>query len=255
MWCKILVASRWRKVINNFLLLWTSEKIFLKSSVPLSPPVQQLLLQKASMGPGTQRGGRSMVGTVTAPRTLKSTHMRNFSMVQGVSTCFSFNEPSLWIEAKAFRKLPARLTRAASCFSGRAASNSKNTETAVAHCHQLEQCQLWGGKIWSLPEPETWTSMRIWPLFLWWDEKRGKKNFCFWISQMFLASFGSEIAHSQIRPVTLQLSPVIPDNIWCTHYQETFLDVEMSKTYLRCQKTFSGIQRTPQISGTTAIFT
>lgn len=141
--------------------------------------------------------------------------MRNLSKVLWVfSTCFSFNEPPLWIEAKAFRKFPARLTRAAPCFSDR--SHYKNFKTAVAHCHQLEECELWSDKTWPLPEPEIWISMRIWSVFLWWDVKRkkkkekkgkrkGKKNiFCFCITQMFLASLGSEIAHSQVRPVTLE---------------------------------------------------
>lgn len=46
-------------------------KDFSKSSVSLSPPVQQLLPQQTSMGLGNQRAGKYMVGNVIMSRTLK----------------------------------------------------------------------------------------------------------------------------------------------------------------------------------------
>lgn len=168
MWCKILGVLRWRQVVNWFYEL--QKRFFSKSSVSLSPAVQQLLPQQASVGAGNQRAEKYMAGNIIASRTLKPTSMRN-SKVQWVSACFSFNESSLWIEAKVFRKFPIILTGAASCFSDGISSRSRNIKTAVTHCHQLGQCEFWSDKICSLPVPEIWTSVGIWPP-LWWDEKK-----------------------------------------------------------------------------------
>lgn len=62
------------KVKAGYELLFTfmnCRKDFLKSSVPLSPPVQQLFSQQASMALGKQRAGEYMAGKVIASRTLK----------------------------------------------------------------------------------------------------------------------------------------------------------------------------------------
>ena len=42
------------------------------------------------------------------------------------------------------------------------------------------------------------------------------------------------------------LAPVIPDRVSSTHYQEKFLDVEINKAYIKCQRTIFGIQRKSQ---------
>lgn len=125
MWCKILGVLRWRQVMNYFFYFYELQKrFFLKSSVPLSLAVQQLLPQQASVGAGNQRAGKYMAGNIIASRPLKPTSMIN-SEVQWVSTRFTFNESSLWIEAKVFRKFPVILKRAASCFSDGISSHSR----------------------------------------------------------------------------------------------------------------------------------
>lgn len=129
--------------------------------------------------------------------------LKNLSKIQQVSTCFSFHKASFWIETEAFRTFPANLR--ATAFSIEDKVPLRTVKTVVALHQQLVECEVVTVWVWAMNLHKNFVTI----FFEDWG-KREEIIFCFLISQMFLASFGSEITHSQVKPLTLHFGTCDP---------------------------------------------